>query len=108
MEPFAGVLTTRIRGKLYRVAHYPGFVPTEAEGEWVHGDLFLLHTPELMFSELDRYEGCAPGDPLPHEYRRCLIPVLLNFGTWLHAFVYIYAAYIVGKPIISSGDYLAG
>lgn len=97
----------RVRGRLYRIARYPGFLPSQSENDWVHGDVYHLHSPELTYTELDKYEGCSPDDPPPHEYRRATITVLLDSGAWLEACVYIYALEITGKQRIMSGDYCA-
>lgn len=95
------------RGQLYMVADYPGFVPSETEGDWVRGDVYRLRSPELTYPELDRYEGCGPDDPPPHEYRRCLVPVRLDSGEWIKASAYLYTRGTEGKARITSGDYLS-
>lgn len=98
----------RAQGHLYNIARYPGFVPSNEEDAWVYGDVYLVHAPELTYLELDKYEGCAPADASPHEYRRAIIPVRLDTGDWIEASIYIYAHDTIGKPRIASGDYLAG
>jgi gamma-glutamylcyclotransferase (GGCT)/AIG2-like uncharacterized protein YtfP len=97
----------RARGQLYLVGDYPGFVPSETESDWVYGDVYRLNSPELTYSELDRYEGCSPDDPQPHEYSRSLMPVLLDSGAWIEASVYLYTRDTEGKSRIISGDYLS-
>lgn len=97
----------RARGQLYMLGHYPGFVPSDIQTDWVVGDVYRLYSPELTYRELDKYEGCAPGDPLPHEYRRSFISVLLDSGAWIEAAAYVYVQDLAGKPRIHSGDYEA-
>lgn len=97
----------KARGRLYLVADYPGLVPLAAGDHWVYGEVYRLNSPESVYNELDRYEGCAPDDPPPHEYRRTTIPVLLESGNWIEAIAYTYALPIDGKKEIPSGDFLA-
>lgn len=47
----------RLRGRLYRVAHYPGLKRSARENAWVVGELFRLHNPRKLLQALDRYEG---------------------------------------------------
>ncbi len=97
----------RARGQLFMVQNYPGFVRSEPEGDWVLGDVYSLHSPQLTYVELDRYEGCGFNDPLPHEYCRSPVPVLLDSGQWVEASAYLYALDISDKRRITSGDYLS-
>jgi gamma-glutamylcyclotransferase (GGCT)/AIG2-like uncharacterized protein YtfP len=102
------IVRGRTRGRLYMIAEYPGFVPSDSNNEWVYGDVYHLPSPELVYSELDRYEGCSPEDPLPHEYQRSVLPILLESGDWVDAFSYVYARDTAGKPRIESGEYRRG
>ncbi|MGH6784854.1 MAG: gamma-glutamylcyclotransferase family protein, partial [Sphingomicrobium sp.] len=52
-------------GRLYRVAHYPGAVPSLDPGEKVFGELYSLRDADRLFGLLDDYEGCGPADPPP-------------------------------------------
>ena len=47
----------RLRGRLYRVAHYPGLKRSARGNSWVVGELFRLHNPRKLLQALDRYEG---------------------------------------------------
>jgi len=53
----------RYQGRLYRVAHYPGVVPSRHPQEWVIGDVLRLADPERVLRRLDIHEGCGPGAP---------------------------------------------
>lgn len=97
----------RARGRLYLINDYPGFVPSETEGDWVYGDVFHLHAPELIYPELDQYEGCSTDCAQPHEYRRSLSRIELDSGTWMEASIYFYVWDVTGKWRIMSGDFLA-
>jgi gamma-glutamylcyclotransferase (GGCT)/AIG2-like uncharacterized protein YtfP len=97
----------RVRGQLYLIADYPGLVRSEAEGDWVSGDVYCLQSPELI-RVLDEYEGCDATQPAPREYSRLVTPVLLESGIWIVAFAYFYVLDVTRKRRIGSGDFLAG
>jgi gamma-glutamylcyclotransferase (GGCT)/AIG2-like uncharacterized protein YtfP len=92
------------RGRLYMIKDYPGFVPSE-DAEWVDGDVYRLRSPERILPELDQYEGCGPGDPEPHEYRRAVIAARLDSGDWVSAEAYLYTRDTIGLDRIQSGDW---
>lgn len=92
------------KGALYRVAHYPGFVPGE-EGR-VPGDLFALPDAAATLAWLDLYEECAPHFPAPHEYRRERMGIEGPDGP-VEAWVYVYARDIACLKRILSGDFLS-
>jgi len=96
----------RTRGMLFRIAHYPGFVPGDGD-DWVIGDVCCLHDPAALLPKLDAYEGCGPDDPPPHEYRRELVETLLDTGESLQAWAYVYCANTAGKTSIQSGDWIS-
>ena len=47
----------RLRGRVYRIAHYPGLKRCTAGNLWVLGELFCLHNPQKILQALDQYEG---------------------------------------------------
>jgi gamma-glutamylcyclotransferase (GGCT)/AIG2-like uncharacterized protein YtfP len=47
----------RVRGRLYRIAHYPGLKRFAHSNSWVLGELFWLHNPQKILQTLDHYEG---------------------------------------------------
>jgi gamma-glutamylcyclotransferase (GGCT)/AIG2-like uncharacterized protein YtfP len=94
----------RIRGSLYRVDHYPGFVPGGAD--WVMGDLFALSNAEATLAWLDEYEECGPAFPAPQEYRRDRLTVEAADGP-VRAWSYIYVQSVDGLERIAGGDFLA-
>jgi gamma-glutamylcyclotransferase (GGCT)/AIG2-like uncharacterized protein YtfP len=97
----------RVQGRLYRIAHYPGMVLSAEADDWVLGEVFEVLAPEI-FVELDKYEGCGPDDPQPHEYRRGPVPVWLDGDTCIEAFTYLYEWSVEGCARIWSGDFLKG
>lgn len=95
----------RIRGRLLRVSWYPGLVP-DASAEWVMGELWRLRDA-AVFDELDRYEGCSPDDPAPHEYERREVTVE-HLGQPLRAWTYVYCGPQDTCTAVESGDWLQG
>ncbi len=92
-----------VRGRLWRVAHYPGLV---APGSGiVRGDLFRLHD-EASLSWLDAYEMCGPDDPRPHCYARAAIGVRWR-GRTATAATYLWVAPTRGLRAVRGGDWLA-
>ena len=79
----------RFNGRLYRVAHYPGVVVSNAPEDWVFGDLYTLRDPGLL-KDLDRYEGCGPDDPPPTPYLRQRHAVTVSGGSDVESWIYIY------------------
>lgn len=94
----------RYNGRLFRITHYPGAVPSNFPGEWVFGDLFELHDPGLL-TALDRYEGCGPDDPQPTPYLRLLQNVSLADGTAAETWVYVYNLPTDTRERINSGRF---
>jgi len=97
--------TATARGRLYRIAWYPGMVASDDPAERVTGDLFALRDPALL-AALDAYEGCGPADPAPQEYRRARITVESAAGP-VEAWAYLFAHPLGHHPRIPGGDFLA-
>jgi gamma-glutamylcyclotransferase (GGCT)/AIG2-like uncharacterized protein YtfP len=85
-----------IRGRLFRVAHYPGLGAPEDRNDWVKGDVFEGVTAEML-QRLDDYEG--------PEYVRQLAEITLENGSHVAAFVYLYALPTEGLELIPFGDW---
>ncbi len=94
----------RVRGRLYRIDHYPGLVLDDAAG-WVRGELYRLRDLHGL-DALDEYEGAGPHDPEPREYRRVQRSVQLLEGGERNAWIYEYRWPTQGRPAIGSGDFL--
>jgi gamma-glutamylcyclotransferase (GGCT)/AIG2-like uncharacterized protein YtfP len=93
------------RGRLYRVAAYPGAVASQRAEDVVRGELYRLRDPALL-PVLDRYEGCDPGNAAA-PYARRLAPVTLADGAAsTNAWIYLYTGPIDGLERIVSGDFL--
>jgi gamma-glutamylcyclotransferase (GGCT)/AIG2-like uncharacterized protein YtfP len=95
----------RIRGRLYRVNHYPGVKLSAGADDWVIGELYDLRDPAHTLAVLDDYEGC--GHRQPHdEFQRVLTTATLENGPDLSAWVYEYNRPISKDRRILSGDFL--
>jgi gamma-glutamylcyclotransferase (GGCT)/AIG2-like uncharacterized protein YtfP len=88
----------RIRGKLYRIAEYPGAVLACSTYDWIQGELYKLADPDSLLPLLDEYEGAA--------YKRKLTHVFPGSGSQTEAWVYEYMLDITAKEQIPSGDFL--
>src|SRR6202167_6407929 len=58
----------RCRGRLYRVKHYPGLLPSDAADDVVFGELYPLRQRAELLREFDIYEACGEGFAEPTEY----------------------------------------
>jgi gamma-glutamylcyclotransferase (GGCT)/AIG2-like uncharacterized protein YtfP len=95
----------RMRGRLFDLGAYPGFVPSDTLPAWVRGELYALANSTDMLARLDAYEGCGPEDVQPHEFRRIRREARGEGGAISLAWVYAYGGPLTGKAEILSGDY---
>ena len=91
------VASGRVRGSMYRIAHYPGWV--EDSDGWVQGEIRQPRDSVTLLHELDEYEG--------PDYRRVL-RVIETDGGPRQCWAYLYARSIEGKSRIVSGDWFVG
>lgn len=89
------VANGRLKGSLYRISHYPGWI--EDSDEWVLGEIWQPRDAGSLMRELDEYEG--------PEYRRVVRQVEISDGL-RECWVYLYTTPIEGKVRIISGDWL--
>ena len=96
-----------VQGRLYDLGNYPGWVPSE-NGR-VLGEVYAIDPShwDLVIARLDEYEACTSSDPLPHEYRREVVPVTLSNGDSIAAWAYILNREPERSREIRSGDYLS-
>jgi len=94
-----------LAGRLYRVKHYPGVIPSQDPAELVFGDVFRLHRPDVLLPQLDDYEGCGVSSPPPPQYRREVTTVALQSGATVEAFVYFYNLDVTKLTRIASGRF---
>ena len=94
------------RGRLYKVKHYPGLVPSEDESERVFGELYRLRAVDDLLRAFDMYEACGEGFPEPTQYVRQMLPVMLAEGAARDAWTYIYNWPLTGLTWIETGRFL--
>jgi gamma-glutamylcyclotransferase (GGCT)/AIG2-like uncharacterized protein YtfP len=97
----------RYRGRIYRIAHYPGVVPSDNPRDRVIGDVFRLAHPPRVLKRLDIHEGCGPAARRPTEYVREVVTVELEEGGPADVWTYLYNWPIEPSALIRSGDFLA-
>lgn len=94
------------QGLLFDLGSYPGAVHVAGSRSRIKGELYRLRGPYAL-AVLDAYEGCGPGDPRPHLFRRQTTEVrLVGSGDSLGAWIYWYRGSIDGADPIPSGEYL--
>jgi gamma-glutamylcyclotransferase (GGCT)/AIG2-like uncharacterized protein YtfP len=94
------------RGRLYRITHYPGVVPSRDPKETVVGDVFRLRDPNRVLRRLDIYEGCGLAPRKRSEYVREVVAVTLEAGGAIEAWTYLYNWPVKASGHIRSGDFL--
>ena len=71
----------RMQGRLTRSHPHRGVVRSNQPDEWISGEVFQLNDPSKLLPVLDEYEG--------GEYQRTSVPVLLDSGRRLRAWMYL-------------------
>lgn len=94
------------RGRLYRVAHYPGLLHSDDAAEMVHGELYRLRDVTKLMAVLDDYESIGPGFEAPTLYLRETVSVTLADGSVQEAWTYIYNRPVDEVKRIKSGKFL--
>ncbi len=89
-------------GRMFWADGYPCIVPSEAPADRVRGEVYRLADPEPTFAALDAYEQCDRG-----LFRREVVPVSLNDGRRIAAWIYLFNGPTAGMRRVESGDFLA-
>lgn len=89
-------------GKLYKVDYYPGAVPSDDPNDKVHGEVYLIRHPDVLFRHLDQYEECGREFPEPNEYVRRKQQVRLGSGDTVNAWIYLYNRSTQGLQLIEA------
>jgi gamma-glutamylcyclotransferase (GGCT)/AIG2-like uncharacterized protein YtfP len=92
------------QGRLYRVGHYPGAVPSDDPGHRIPGEIYRLQDAGNLWPCLDSYEGCGPEFPEPNEYLRQCREVRLGSGKSINAWIYLYNRPTGGLELIECRD----
>jgi gamma-glutamylcyclotransferase (GGCT)/AIG2-like uncharacterized protein YtfP len=102
------VAEARFQGRLYLIDDYPGVVASDDPDDIVVGDLYRMHRPESLLSQLDAYEGYDPALPDASEFVRSIQTVAVSHGVTRAkaAWIYLYARSVAGLKRIFSGDFL--
>lgn len=101
---FAGA--GQIQARLFDLGQYAAALPAESEQVVTRGEVFELTEPESAKALLDVYEGCQMLHPHQSLYLRKIVPVTMDDGRKLEAWVYFY-----NRPLdasarrIASGDF---
>jgi gamma-glutamylcyclotransferase (GGCT)/AIG2-like uncharacterized protein YtfP len=84
----------KLAGRLIDLGSYPALLPAATHEDFVHGELWRLpdeaDEADAVLDFTDRYEGCHPDDPEPHEYCRIVCTALDFEGvrTWCWTYLY--------------------
>ena len=98
----------RYQGYLYDLGPYPAATPAPAGLGGVMGEVYALENPGPLLNTLDVYEGCMDPNGQPGEYRPERVPVTLETGNTVLAWIYLYNSAPPEARRIPGGDYLAG
>lgn len=94
----------KVRGKLYDIGEYPGAVLDDSD-EYIYGVILQIDDPEVVFLEIDDYEGYGDEQPEPNEFIRILTEV--ETATEIVAcYVYVYNLPVDGLQKIEGGRYV--
>lgn len=97
------VAPASVAARLYKVSWYPA---VKLGGGVVHGEVYRLAAPAATLAWLDEYEGITPGPTgvaQSDEYERRVVPVTLDNGATVDAWIYLYRRPIDGVPEVVSG-----
>jgi gamma-glutamylcyclotransferase (GGCT)/AIG2-like uncharacterized protein YtfP len=93
-----------IEAALFDMGTYPAAVPSPGQRAW--GELVEIADADSVWPALDDVEGYDPATPDSSLYVRKVVPVHLDDGRDVEAWVYFYNAPLGDAPRIPSGDYL--
>lgn len=96
-----------VQGQLYEIDGYPGLALSTDLNHAVKGELYQLTGSPTVMEQLDQYEGCTAENPKPHEYRRREVPIKLQHGGDVIAWVYLYNWPLADHKRVPEGDYAA-
>jgi gamma-glutamylcyclotransferase (GGCT)/AIG2-like uncharacterized protein YtfP len=96
-----------LRGTLFDLGRYPGFVPGPGR---VEGELYRIRDSALL-ARLDRFEGFDPGRPERSRYLRAAVSVFRparGNGVRVPAWVYVFNGDTAGRRVVPGGAWPRG
>lgn len=93
-----------ISAALFDLGLYPAAIPASDTRVW--GEVHEMLEPEMVLPALDEIEGYSVREPVTSLYTREEIPVTMDDGRVVNAWVYFYNAPLGRAERIESGDYL--
>lgn len=100
---FIGYAT--MQAALYKVAHFPGLIPSDNPKCQVLGEVYELHNTKKSLPALDAYEGYHPNDKKYSLYIREVMPATFENGETVDVNVYVYNHDVTRFSPIVSGDF---
>lgn len=94
-----------MRGKLYKVAFFPGAIYEDSGHTLVHGEAYKLHEPHKVLEVLDDYESYDKTNPDESLFMRQQVSISLE-GDRMDCWAYLYNQSPEGYTLIASGDFL--
>lgn len=93
-----------VGGCLYDLGSYPALVSGTGA---VRGEVYRVTASGPLLKRVDEVEGCRPGDRAASIYLRCKRTAVIEDGTAVAVWVYLYNRAVGSSPLIASGDYAA-
>lgn len=90
-----------MQGVLYEIADYSGVIESTNSQDSVCGELYKILDEQTLLPLLDEYEECTEQFPHPHEYVRKTLPIILETGDKVMAWVYVYNRDVTGLQRIN-------
>jgi|TARA_R110002124_G_scaffold285907_4_gene465312 gamma-glutamylcyclotransferase (GGCT)/AIG2-like uncharacterized protein YtfP len=96
----------KCNGLLFDMGPYPVLTLNTAEGQYVIGDVFLLHNEHEVLTILDEYEGVGENLETGITYERLKVSIESEEGVKLSAWIYLHLGSLDHMTPIEGGDYL--
>jgi gamma-glutamylcyclotransferase (GGCT)/AIG2-like uncharacterized protein YtfP len=94
----------KLRGRLYDIGEYPGAVLDDSD-EYIYGVILQVDDPEVVFLEIDDYEGYGDEQPEPNEFIRISADIE-TASEIVHCYTYVYNLPVGGLEKIEGGRYM--
>jgi len=94
----------KVRGKLYDIGEYPGAILDNGD-EYIYGVILQIEDPEVVFLEVDDYEGYGDEQPEPNEFIRVSVDVE-TAREIVSCYIYVYNLPVDSLQQIEGGRYV--